>query len=506
MSASALPGAWAPAAHGAHARRLLPAVPVAAAALLGAAIATRSPILIAMALAPLALAAIARPAGAVLVFTFGFYLNLPVLVARDLHMSSALSTAFALLLVLPFLAHVVLGRRPLVVTPALALMIGYLVVLVLSAAIGGGGDPSTVGPIVTFLGEGLLLYVLVSNVVRTPAQLRAVMWTLVLAGALMGLISVWQELTHAYHTTLGGLAQVDDTGFDVQTPLQGVHLRPRLAGPIGEKNRYAQLLLVLVPLAVSRARAERERRLRLLAAGCAALILCGVLLTFSRGAAVAMILLVVAMGMLRQVSLRQLLALALALVALVAVVAPDYVARVQSLAAVDGALSSSGGADGAIVGRATENLAALYVFRDHPALGVGPGQFFSRYSAIYGNALDLHYLKTNRRAHNLYLEIAADTGALGLAAFLAIVAVTMAQLWRLTVFWRSRDADLASLSRAFLLAIVAYLATGIFLQLAYERYFWFLLALANATVWMLGREAARHSPDHRHDDVAAQQP
>jgi O-antigen ligase/polysaccharide polymerase Wzy-like membrane protein len=507
MSASALPTAWTPAGLPDRARRLPPAVPVAAAGLLGAAIATQSPILIALALAPLGLAAIARPTGAVLVFAFGFYLNVPVLVAHDLHMSSALSTAFAMLLVLPFLTYVVVGRRPLVVTPALALMVAYLVVLVLSAAIGGGGDPSTVGPIVTFLGEGLLLYVLVSNVVRTPAQLRAVMWTLVLAGALMGLISVWQELTHSYSTTLGGLAQVDKTGFDVQTPLQGVqHLHPRLAGPIGEKNRYAQLLLVLVPLAVSRARSERERRLRLLAAGCAALILCGVLLTFSRGAAVAMLLLVVAMGVLRQVSLRQLLAMALALVALVAVVAPDYAARVQSLAAVDGALSTSGAADGAIVGRATENLAALYVFRDHPALGVGPGQFFRRYSAIYGNALDLRYLKTNRRAHNLYLEIAADTGALGLAAFLAIVAVTMAQLWRLTVFWRSRDADLASLSRAFLLAIVAYLATGIFLQLAYERYFWFLLALANATVWMLGREAARRSPDHRHDDVAAQQP
>jgi putative inorganic carbon (hco3(-)) transporter len=491
MSASAVTTpAWAPAGHPARPRRLPAAVPVAAAALLGAAIASQSPFLIALALAPLALAAVARPAGAVLVFTAGFYLNLPVLASRDLHLSSALSLAFAMLLLVPFLSYVVVGRRPLVVTPALALMVGYLVVLVLSATIAGGGDPTTVAPIVTFLGEGLLLYVLVSNVVRTPDRMRAVIWTLILVGAFMGLVSLWQELTHAYHTTLGGLAQVDASGFDVST-VGGVSLRPRLAGPIGEKNRYAQILLVLVPLAVSRFQAERDRRLRLLAAACAALILCGVLLTFSRGAAVAMILLVVAMVLFRQVSLRQFLVLALTLVALVAIVAPDYVARVQTLAAADSALSNGGGADGAIVGRATENLAALYVFRDHPALGVGPGQFFRHYSAAYGNALDLRYLKTNRRAHNLYLEIAADTGALGLAAFLSIVGVTMAQLWRLTVYWRRRNRDLAALARAFLLAIVAYLATGIFLQLAYERYFWFLLALANATVWMLRREAAR---------------
>jgi O-antigen ligase len=120
---------------------------------------------------------------------------------------------------------------------------------------------------------------------------------------------------------------------------------------------------------------------------------------------------------------------------------------------------------------------------------VGPGQFFTRYSAEYGNALDLRFLRENRRAHNLYLEIAADTGALGLAAFLAIVGVTMTQLWRLSVFWRRRQPELAGLAQAFLLALVAYMATGIFLQLAYQRYFWFLLALASATVWVLKREA-----------------
>jgi hypothetical protein len=37
---------------------------------------------------------------------------------------------------------------------------------------------------------------------------------------------------------------------------------------------------------------------------------------------------------------------------------------------------------------------------------------------------------------------------------------------------------------------VAYLASAAFLQLSYQRYFWFLLALANGTAWLLRREAA----------------
>jgi putative inorganic carbon (HCO3(-)) transporter len=489
VSAAVQPIAWPVADRVTPERRLPAAVPLAAAALLGAAVATRSPAVMALAAAPFVLGVLTRRDGPLVIFAAGLYLNLPVLASRDLHMPSALSSAFALVLLMPFLAYVVVGRRPLVLTPALGLMVGYLVVLVLSAVLAGGGRPTTVAPIVTFLTEGLLLYVLVTNVVRTPGQLRTVVWTLILAGALMGLVSVYQELAHAYHTVFGGLGQVDATGFDVGTGLTGKELRPRMAGPVGEKNRYAQVLLVLLPLAASRVRAEPRRSLRILAAGCAGLILAGVLLTFSRGAALAMVLLLAAMVAMRLIAWRQLVILVLALVALVAAVAPDYVVRLQSLAAADSALSQNAQADAAIRGRATENLAALYVFRDHPVLGVGPAQFFHRYSSQYGNALNIRFLDENRRAHNLYLEIAADTGILGLALFLAIVAVTLVGLWQMSVFWTSRSLERASLAQGLMLGLLAYLATGVFLQLSYQRYFWFVLALGNAAVWMLRREA-----------------
>lgn len=489
-STSISPAAWAPSVPGPQRRGLPMLVPVAAAGLLGAAIATGSPLLIALALAPLVLAVLAKPDGALLVFSVALYLNLPVLVARNAGISTGITSVFAVLLVAPFLAYVVIGRRPLVITPALGLMIGYLVVLVLSATLAGGAVPSAVSPIVTFLTEGLLLYVLVTNVVRTSKTLRAVLWAVVLCGALMGSVSVWQEVTRSYGTTLGGFASVDATGFDVGDDVTGKQLRPRLAGPIGEKNRYAQIMLVLLPLAVSRIRAERRRSLRLAAVVSSGLILSGALLTFSRAAAIAVALLVIAMALLRMIALRHLLAIAVGLVALVAIVAPDYVSRIQSLAAAESATAQGGGADGAIRGRVTENLAAYNVFRDHPLLGVGPSQFFHAYSEAYGNALDLRFLKENRRAHNLYLEIAADTGALGLAAFLAIVGITMFQLWRLAIFWRQRNPELSHLALAFLLALVAYLSTGLFLQLAYQRYFWFLLALANAAIWILRRDAA----------------
>jgi hypothetical protein len=41
------------------------------------------------------------------------------------------------------------------------------------------------------------------------------------------------------------------------------------------------------------------------------------------------------------------------------------------------------------------------------------------------------------------------------------------------------------------LSLVAYMASGIFLQLSFQRYFWLLIALANATIWILRHERPR---------------
>jgi len=430
---------------------------------------------------------------ATLAFVVGFYLNVPVVVAGAAGLPTGSASAFALLLAVPVVLAAVVGRQPLVVTPALALMVAWLVVLVISS-IAAGADGGDAGPaaMTTFLTEGLVLYVLVVNAVRSPAMMRWIIWGLLIAGGTMGGISVWQEATHAYHQTLLGFAQVNDAAFKVADTVNGKVLRPRLSGPIGEQNRYGQLLLVLVPLGVSRIRVERRLALRSLAAALTALILAGIVLSFSRGAAVALAVVAVAMVVIGFVRLRYFLATALALAVLVISVVPDYALRVRSLSAADTATAVDSRADASIRGRATENLAAFATFRDHPVLGAGPGGFFRRYSQEEANKLGLRFLGKNRRAHNMYLEIAADTGIVGLVAFLAIVAVTLAQLWRVARTWAALGReDLVVLAQAFLLALLAYLASAAFLQLSYQRYFWFLLALGNATVWMLRREAAR---------------
>ena len=469
------------------------ALPVIAAVLVGTALGAEEPLLAVVALLPFAVAVVLDAKAATLAFGFGFYLNLPVLVSAETGLPGTITGLSILLLGVPVVRHLIVERQPVVLTPAIGLMVAYLLALVVSAIATQTPPEQASGAIVTFLTEGLVLVLLVVNAVRSVDLLRLFIWALLGAGAVMGAVSVFQELTGAYSNDFGGLGQINAEGFGVgDSALGGREVRPRLAGPIGEQNRYAQVLLVLLPLAIGRIRAERTLLLRAAAAVAGALIVSGVLLTFSRGAFIALVLLTIAMGLTGFVRLRQLVALSVAMLGLVLVVAPDFVIRVQSLSEASSVSAlEQGQTDGALQGRATENLAAFNAFRDHLLVGVGPEQFFRRYSTEYGNDLGLRFLETNRRAHNLYLEIAADLGGVGLLAFLAIVVTTLVHLWRLAHWWEEQRPELSIVAMSVFLSLVAYMASGIFLQLSFQRYFWLLIALANATIWILRHERPR---------------
>jgi putative inorganic carbon (hco3(-)) transporter len=133
-------------------------------------------------------------------------------------------------------------------------------------------------------------------------------------------------------------------------------------------------------------------------------------------------------------------------------------------------------------------MAALLVFADHPLVGVGPGQF-KYYSAEYGNRLGLRILEGTREAHSLYLGIAADYGIFGLLAFLAVCLLPIWTILRARHALSTRQPELNNLALGFAFAMIAYLASGLFLHLAYVRYFWLILALVDSAAYMAQRAA-----------------
>ncbi len=432
-----------------------------------------------------ALAILTNPEQAALVVFFILYANLTVLVTRR-GVPTQIAGSFFLLLSVPLFYRLVGRRERFIVTPVIILLFVYLAVLLLSAAASDRPE-LTFNRIKDYALEGLVLYLLVINVVRDRAMLRRTLWVVVLAGAVMGGVTFYQGTTGAYDNDFGGFAQVTRSAVSLsqedflgnQTQVQ------RLAGPIGEKNRFAQILVVLVPIVVALGLSERRRLARLAAWVALLLILGGMLFTFSRGAGVAlgvMVLVIMPPPMIRP---RTAAAVGTAVVVLALTFAPGYVYRLSTLGNITSLFGGDPSrADSSVQGRATENLATLRIFLDHPVLGVGPGQT-PRFIRDYGRSVGFKLLDPNRRAHNLYLEELADTGIVGFSVFLAIMGVTLAGLYRVRHRSQRDDRIAYLLASGLILSVLTYLVTAIFLHLSYERYFWFLLALAGAAARLL---------------------
>jgi hypothetical protein len=430
-----------------------------------------------------------RPELVTLAVVAVLYSNAAVIAVRLHGVPSLLGQAVVLLLAIPLAHRLVVVRQPLVLPPALGLLVVFGAVEALSA-LRAPDLPSAAATTTEFVVEGLLLFALVVNTVVGPTAVKHAVWVLLVVGSAMGLLSVWQQLTGTFGNDYWGFAQVSEA---VVREVDGTVTTesPRLAGPIGETNRYAQVLLVLLPLGLALALGARRRTERLAALAATLCLGAGVVLTYSRGAMVALGVVLLVAAALRVVKLRHLLPVA-GVVAVVLAAVPAYRDRLLSLGAVTSAADpfTPGRADNALVGRASENIAALLAMRDHFLLGVGPGGFPAVYQQ-YVHSLGLLPHEGPREAHNLYAGLGAELGIVGLAVFGALMVLVLRDLLRARRAWRVLDPERSALASGFALAVVAYLASGTFLHLSYQRYLWLVLALAVSASALPERRAER---------------
>jgi putative inorganic carbon (hco3(-)) transporter len=456
------------------------------------------------------------PRTAAFVAVFVLYTNLVVIFAgTPLYQIVGASTI--ILLALPVANQLLIHGQSPRFDRVFGLMIVFLVVLLVSAFVAEDINLA-IKEIVQYVTEGLVIYVLLINVVRSTPDLHRVMAAGVLSCAVLSTMTIYQVVTHDYKNQFGGLAQrlevshplpklgsdpivADDEPVPIaaEDEEDGIALIDRASGPIGDPNRYGQLLLVVLPWSLYFSRHGRTALRRLAAAATAALLMTAVALTYSRGAFITIALLVVFLLLWRYIKPGRLVLAGLVLIAIVAATAPGVLNRVGSIGGVGllGKRDAKVAPDGAIKGRATEMLAALAVFLDHPFIGVGPGQYVPFYSEKYQllDELSFRHLPRPREAHNLYFSIGAETGSAGLLVFFLIVGTLFAGLRWVRRFWLPRSRRRADLAVAFSLSLVAYLGTGMFLHLSFERYLWFLVAIASAAVHILRQDQRRQSAE-----------
>ncbi|HVS14498.1 MAG TPA: O-antigen ligase family protein [Thermoanaerobaculia bacterium] len=333
--------------------------------------------------------------------------------------------------------------------------------------------------------KSLGIYLLVVLLANSLTRLRRAARTLVGVGALLAGLGVFQVARGDFRGEFGGLARIK------HAQIWGNVFESRIAGPLGDPNYFAQILVVAVPVALALAWKASTLRGRATGYAAAALLAAGTVLTYSRGGALTLVVVLGLFVLVRRPRRRELLVGA-ALAGVLFVALPSGFTRrlitlEQVLPGGDEALHP----DSSFEKRLLVTRTAWRMFLDHPLRGVGAGNYavhFDTYAALVGSeAQEYDDQAAPNYPHSLYLEIAAETGVVGLALFAAVLLAALAGLLgarrRLVA---TGDAASAALASGLSIALVGYLVSSLFLHGHFQRYLWLLLAFA-ATLDLLAR-------------------
>lgn len=368
-----------------------------------------------------------------------------------------------------------------------AVCAGLLAVYLATQAVAGIGSVDTAES-VAILQRHVIDCVFVM-VVLVLVQVTARPWTvaavIVVTLAALCTLTVISQVVYGGAATFGGLSTVTTASGEMVTTL-------RYGGPLPDSNFWGRHLVMGLPMAAAlMTRALRSAR-RATAAPWAialALLLCGIYLTQSRGtflaAGVAIVVWFVAVD-------RAVRRWALILIPLgVAVFAVPGVGNRMVAAFEDFTHAQvQTDIDPSVVQRISAQQQAWLMFNERPTFGFGPATFPGQV-INFADRTDIAPRDPTNAPHNLYAELAAESGWVGLLGWMVVILgfLTITVLGILANPFR-RDRVLAA---AVCAAIVAWSVASIGLHMAYFRTFGVVLALvgALAPMWPVPAEPVR---------------
>ncbi|MBV8518220.1 MAG: O-antigen ligase family protein [Acidobacteria bacterium] len=319
--------------------------------------------------------------------------------------------------------------------------------------------------------KAVMICILAGSLAASWHALRTAMTALVGAAAVFSAISVVQVLTGRMTDFLGGMVDLQTGNIYGEVDL------PRASGPpVDDPNFYARILLVAIPLAVALGLAQRRTRNRLAYFAAAAMATAGTLVTYSRGAMLAMAGMAVLMLFAAKVRIKT-VALGAAGFAIVLLFLPAELIeqRLGTLKTLLPGAESTAPVDGSVELRKLFVRSGIEMFAEHPLFGVGAGQFtrhYYEYANIVGSALyDYSDAGSSGDPHSLATQIASESGLFGLATFGATLLAAFVVLWRSRNMLLARgEAEHAILAMGLGIAICGYLAASLVLHETHLRY------------------------------------
>jgi putative inorganic carbon (HCO3(-)) transporter len=319
--------------------------------------------------------------------------------------------------------------------------------------------------------ESYLLYLYVSNQIRTREDVRFMVTVLLVGGLVESLVMIILSFT-GEPSTMWWLP----THIHVETSAREGFMR--IGGTVGSPNTASSYLIVLLSTAGGWLFTNLGRLHKILASAVIALGSVALILTFSRGGWMALATSLILFGFFlsrrRGLSLRGPIAI---LVILTLLYLPFHNVISARLFGED---------KGSAASRIPLMYLAFRIFADNPVLGVGANNFsvaMGPYLTAEFRRPSLPCQEVNCRqgfvyaVHDKYLLVLCETGIGGLAAFLAFLFAALRRGWHC---WNFRDSFLSPLALGFLVGIAGHMVhmnVDIFRGRPMQQMIWLVAAL-----------------------------
>lgn len=288
---------------------------------------------------------------------------------------------------------------------ALFVLIGFL------STIGSVSLPLSLEGFFFKLFEWIMIYFIVAESISTKEKVNLILKVIIASALLVGIDGIFQLVTGA--------------DFLRNYPVQGY----RVIACFDTPNGFAAWLIIMLPLAFSLAYFSKSSKKALLWILVCILIF-GFVLTYSRSALIAVLLSFVLLGLFRS---KRLFVISIILVLILPFIAPHYIKERMKASMIDDV-------------RVTLWQEALNITADYPILGSG----LNTYASIAPKYKLTE--ETGCYPHNSYLQMAAESGLLGLGAF----------LWILIALFRTSLINVKRINDKFYEAVLVGLLAGLF--------------------------------------------
>jgi len=291
----------------------------------------------------------------------------------------------------------------------------------------------------------IVIFIVMVNVVRTEARLKGVLF-LALAS------SIWLSV-----------GAINDYRLGLAT-VEGYRVGGRGVSIFGNTNDMALHLVTILPISVALMFGSRGTARRLLYGACTALMIAAIVLSYSRGAFIGLVVILIFLAM--KIGRRNRLGIVLGILLIgtgLLLFAPgNYAGRLLSI--IIPSLDPVGSANA----RRAELFRSVYVALRHPVFGIGMGN--------YGPQMSYRGLAT----HNSYTQVAAEMGIAALVCYTMFIVSPLRKLGQIVreTFEERDHSHFYYLSVGIQAALLGYMVSSFFLSVAYTWYVFYLVGYA----------------------------